>query len=388
MVFWPLSMRFLKPRVRLPGNVGNKFSVFISAGVCSMRTIRLCCWPAFCVSLLILSVVVERVSAEELAAVRTFQAVDSLNPNCVSATPDQQHCLTGLTWKAEEFPVTIQPVAKGPADALVRFPSPKTSGRAENDLVALEWFGAWDERGLPVAADNPRPAVVVVHESGSGMTVGRMFARCFQKQGYHAFLLHMPGYGARRWERKPLAHELLTLLQQAIGDVRRARDAVASLPEVAAETIVLQGTSLGGIISATVAGVDHGYQAVFLMLAGGDLRSVLDNGDREARKFREELLKANVQEEHLLQLCQQIEPTRLASRMQTGKVWLYSGKYDTVIPLRNANLLAQAGGLQGEQHQIMPVNHYTGILLIPLVLKHIDAQIQAVVAEQAAGLTE
>ena len=339
--------------------------------------------PVLCMSLLCVGLTRSALFAEELA-VRTYQAIDTLNPQSVPATADQQECLAGLTWDAKAFTVTVHQLKEGPADALVRYPSPQKSNWPENDLVALEWFQPRDERGQIVDASTPRPAVVVVHESGSGMTVGRMFARCFQKQGYQAFLLHMPGYGARRWERKPLAHELLGLLQQAIGDVRRARDAVASLPEVNGETIVLQGTSLGGIISATVAGVDHGYQAVFLMLAGGDLRSVLDNGDREARKFREELLKANVHEEQLLQLCQQIEPTRLASRMQPGKVWLYSGKHDTVIPIHNANLLAQAGGLPSEHHLLMPVNHYTGILLIPLVLKHIDTHIQAVIEEKAA----
>src|SRR5690606_32843634 len=125
-------------------------------------------------------------------------------------------------------------------------PSPIASGDAVNDRVAVEWYLARDEEGQPVTA----PAVVVVHESGSGMTVGRLFAQGLRKRGLHAFMIHLPYYGERRaGGKRPDGVNLITALRQAIADVRRCKDAVAALPLVQPGPIALQGTSLGGFVS-------------------------------------------------------------------------------------------------------------------------------------------
>ena len=67
-------------------------------------------------------------------------------------------------------------------------------GDAINDLVAMEWYAVLDDAGQPVKA----PAMVVVHESGSGMTVGRMVASGLRDRGLHAFMMQLPFYGLRR----------------------------------------------------------------------------------------------------------------------------------------------------------------------------------------------
>ncbi len=59
-----------------------------------------------------------------------------------------------------------------------------------------------------------------------------MFARGLQHRGFHTFLLHLPYYGHRREGERPDDTLFFTLIRQAIADVRRARDAVASLPLV------------------------------------------------------------------------------------------------------------------------------------------------------------
>ena len=55
----------------------------------------------------------------------------------------------------------------------------------------MEWYCAEN-------TDEAARAVVVVHESGSDMVVGRMIARGLAGQGLHAFMLQLPGYGDRR----------------------------------------------------------------------------------------------------------------------------------------------------------------------------------------------
>jgi dienelactone hydrolase len=236
----------------------------------------------------------------------------------------------------------------------------------------MEWYVATDEHGQPRSAR----AVVVVHESGSGMKVGRVFARGLRQHGLHTFMLHLPYYGERRGEGKRAKDSrLIPKMQQAIADVRRARDAVAVLPWVDTSHIALQGTSLGGFVSATAAGLDRGYDSVYLMLAGGRLYDVIQNGQRDAAKVREELAKAGLSGEKLKSLAWKIEPTRLAHRIDPQMTWLYSGVFDTVVPMSSAKALADAAGLDDQHHLQLLANHYTGVIYLPLVLKQIHENV-------------
>ncbi len=304
-------------------------------------------------------------------AEQTIAATDSLN--CGTDTNgDAQACLAGLSWTASPFEVRIEPAKPDRGDALIRFRSPVETGNRQNDLVSMEWYSARDDDDRPKSA----PAVVVVHESGRGMTVGRLFAQGFQQRGLHAFLLHLPHYGERRGEGQPRETDnIIASIRQAVADVRRARDAIAVLPNVDASNISLQGTSLGGFVSATTAGLDRGYQGVFLMLAGGDLFDVIQNGQRDSAKVRERLEAAGLTGETLKSLVYHIEPNRLAHRYNADRTWLYSGNRDDVVPPRSSESLARAAGLTKTHHIQMNADHYSGIIYLPFVLNHMARKI-------------
>jgi dienelactone hydrolase len=304
---------------------------------------------------------------------REFAARDTLNVG-PEKSEDARDCLTRLSWNPLEFRVRCDAPRKHQGDALVRFASPIASGNEANDLVAMEWYVARDDLRRPAKA----PAVVVVHELGSAMIAGRLFAAGLQQQGFHTFLMHLPYYG-ERWDGKQRleASQIFAMMRQAIADVRRARDAVAALPFVDKGHIALQGTSLGGFISATGACFDSGYDSVFLMLAGGNIYDVLQNGQRDAANVRKFLERAGLTAEQLELLTRSIEPLRVAHRLNPSRTWLYSGTYDTVVPLNNALALVQAAGLDRSHHVRLAANHYTGIVYMPFVLKHIAEQIRS-----------
>ena len=311
----------------------------------------------------------------------TFDAHDTLAP--LEEPPgDCRACLEGLVWRPHDFQVRCEKDLENRCDLLIRFPSPKPSGEATNDLVAMEWYVARDASNQPLTA----PAVVCVHESGSAMTVGRMFARGLRHLGLHTFMIHLPYYGARRGSPKPRAVDrLVDGTRQAIADVRRARDAVAALPLVDTEHIALQGTSLGGFVSATAAGLDDGYDGVFLVLAGGDLYDVLQNGKKDAAEARKELATEGLSGDQLKSALQAIEPLRVAHRLTPARTWLYSGTADTVVPLKNANALAAAAKLDRRHHVLLPTNHYNGILLLPVIISHISRRVAPVKVIPAEG---
>lgn len=312
-------------------------------------------------------------AADERPAVATFAARDTLDAR-PDSSPQAQACLDGLTWKPAEFEVTVRPVGTNGLHAYVRFPSAVPSGDETNDLVAMEWYAPKDEAGRIAKA----PAVVIVHESGSRMEVGRLFAKAIYAKGFHAFMIQLPHYGLRRTRElnKSDGARILTVMKQAIADVRRARDAVAALPEVESQQIALQGTSLGGFVAATTAGLDQGFNQVFIMLAGGDLVTLVNSGKREAGELRKRLAEAGYEGEKLKSLLEAIEPTRLAHRIDPDRVWLYTAKDDQVVPRASSRALQQAARLSDEHCVELWGDHYKGIVFFPVIVDHMMTRLR------------
>ncbi len=345
---------FTKPTV--PLSKARKCSVMTDVrwvNVCRLLTIQV---------VLIGSVV----TAEE----KIFTVRDTLGEPMASRD-DARQCLQGLCWKPAEFAVTVEVAENAEHHAVVRFPSPIHTGDEINDRVALIWH-----RPANSDVNKPLPAMVVVHESGSAMPVGKLFARRFADKGMHAFLIHLPNYGLRRRDgTKPTGEKFLLAMRQAIADVRRARDAVACLPGIDPQRISLQGTSLGGFVTATTAGLDRGYDQVFIMLAGGDLYGLMESGKREAAELSQRLADAGYSGDKLRDLMWTIEPTRLADRVDRQKTWLYSAEQDTVVPMANALAFKKAAGLDDDHHIRLPGDHISTIVFLPVILDHVIKQV-------------
>lgn len=312
-------------------------------------------------------------AAAEVAAGTTFHASDSLVGEPRDPNSDAEACLAGLCWKPEDFEVRIEePWQAG--ELCVTFPSPKPVGNAGNDTVSMEWYVARDEHGEPT----PAPACVVVHESGRGMDVGRLIARGLNAHGIHTFLLHLPWYGKRQPEAgKPTMEMVLPALAQGIADVRRARDAVAAIPIVDAQRVAVQGTSLGGFVTATASSLDGGFDSTFILLAGGDLAGIIAHGSKDAAKFRDELTRAGLSDAQVAEVLHSVEPLRVAHRLDPDRTWLYSGTLDDVVPPKHCDQLAETAGLADDHHLRLHATHYSGIIYLPVVLAQIHAHITA-----------
>lgn len=305
-----------------------------------------------------------------------FEAKDTLAISGDS-NPDAVECLSGLRWEPATFKVRCDAAETDRGDLLIRFPSPKPVGDAQNDQASMELYVARDKDKQPLRSK----CVVVVHESGRGMTVGRIFARGLAAQGLHTCMVHMPGYGPRRSDFTNRPEFMLTGMKQAIADVRRARDAVACLPFVDSTVVGLQGTSLGGFVCSTVAGVDQGYDRTFILLAGGNLHTVVENGTKDAAKFRERLASVGVTGDKIRELARPVEPMRLAHRINAQQTWLYSGKYDDVVPPESSKALVEAAKLPDGHHIELPADHYSGVVFLPAVM----TQIRDIMDQESEG---
>lgn len=296
----------------------------------------------------------------------TFHGTDSLACD-TDSTADAQECLTGLRWKPSSFAVRCEAAQQDRGDLLIRFDSPISTENVVNDKVSMEWYVARNKMRQPMTAR----AVVIVHESGRGMTVGRIFAKGLNAQGLHTFLIHLPGYGNRRTEAADKVEHILTGMKQGIADVRRAKDVVVSLPLVHNDVVGVQGTSLGGFVTSSVAGLDDGYDRVFVLLAGGNLADVVMSGNKDAAKVRAKLEAAGVTGDQIREFSKPIEPLRLAHRIDADNMWLYSGKYDDVVPPASSFALASAAKLGDGHHVELLADHYSGVVYLPLVIQEI-----------------
>lgn len=296
----------------------------------------------------------------------TFEGRDSLLVTG-ERSEDAQSCLDSLCWEPVNFSVKVQ-AAEDASLRIVHFPSPRPCGVAQVDQVTCEWYFVTEADDATRVAR--RPAVVVVHESGSKMVVGRLIAKELRRNGLHAFLVQLPGYGERKSEQfNP--DDLTKTFAQGVGDVRRARDAIASIPEVDNENIAIQGTSLGGFVATMAAGLDDRFDSVFLLLCGGDLHGVLTKGAKDAQKTLERLRSSGVRDEDLKELLYQVEPLRIADRIAPEHTWLFSGKFDRVVPPEHSRLLAEKIGLHEKNHVQLLANHYSGIVFLPEIVGHI-----------------
>ncbi len=284
--------------------------------------------------------------------------------------PDAQAMLTQLAWPAADFEVTWSPVEGREYQRLVRYPTPHPSGDAKNDLVSMEWYVPTK----PIAKEGPLPTIVVIHESGSAMPAGKAIARGIQQQGLNAILLHLPYYGERRGAKGRDEAGFLVTMKQGVADARRAFDAVSALPGVDKTRISIQGTSLGGFVTTSAASLDGCYHRNFIMLAGGELYSMIMEGKQDTANVREKLAKAGYTDQKLKDLLYQVEPTRIAHRLPPDRTWIYAALQDDVVPIRNARILADKIPLEKSHRMEFTGGHYTAALWLPVVVDHFSKQ--------------
>ncbi len=289
----------------------------------------------------------------------TFEASDTLGVK-PDASVDAQAMLDDFGYTPTDFRVFC--VADEGA-VTVHFPSPRP--RHEHDTVVMEWYVARDETRRPIQA----PAVLVIHTIHPDMPIGRAVARGLAAQGFHAFMLQMPGFGQRWQPQDDRPAEFFPRLHQAVADARRARDAIAALPHIRPGPIALQGTSLGGIVAANAAALDGAFNPVLLTITGGDLRTIVETGQADAAWVRMRLQRGGIAGDKLAALCHRLEPTRLAHRLKPDRTWLFAAEDDVVIPPACTDALANAIRLPDDRLIRVPGNHYTVLMRFPAIVE-------------------
>jgi hypothetical protein len=67
---------------------------------------------------------------------------------------------------------------------------------------------------------------------------------------------------------------------------------------------------------------------------------------------------------------------RLAHRYDKRNVWLYTASQDQIVPPEHAEALRKAAGLEPDHQLMLPANHYTGIIYVPIIVQDIAKKIR------------
>ncbi len=247
------------------------------------------------------------------------------------------------------FPVTAKPydTENGVQITTVTYPSLIHTPYAVNNTVTAYVF-------VP-PGPGPHPAMVVLHEfNPSSLKSGFLLGRAVARANVIALLVVEP-YSLNRTpaeRNRNNAHilsgnvpDMVGALSQIVFDARRGLDYLAKRPDVDVTRMGIAGISLGGIMSAVVAGVDPRVKVVLTLVGGADFPKDIWDGVL-TRPIRRQILQSGYTYQSYSAAMAPIDSsTWLPQRhFNPEDVLMINGHYDTVILPDEAKLLARNFG--------------------------------------------
>ena len=196
----------------------------------------------------------------------------------------------------------------------------------------------------------PHPGVMVFPIRGGSHLVSEALSKSLTNRGYVTLRLErrrvfQPGDPTGDF-RVPASR-----LRDSLSDARRLLDWFASHPEVDGDRIGVAGVSLGGIMAATLLGMDERIRAGFFIMAGGGLPEIIhDSHDPRLESFRDGVQGSagEVDREAFLQAMRpttlDLDPLTFAANVEPDRALIVSARFDRVVPPQSTEALWEAMG--------------------------------------------
>lgn len=234
----------------------------------------------------------------------------------------------------------------------LEFPSPVASAHPqENDTVRAKLF----------RTEKPEPVLVVALGGWRYDPVTpALGARLAEETGIQVLVMDLPFQGERTPKGKAtgqvtfsadLAQNHATFVQSS-QDVARAVDWFVSERKVDPKRVGVLGTSLGGYVASDLYGMSDRFSAAVVQISGGDIATVIFNGNFLTKRIRDELTAGGVTEEQVREDMRALDPTTWARKERKDGILLIAAENDDVIPLPTVKALSEAYG--GARLVVMP----------------------------------
>lgn len=217
------------------------------------------------------------------------------------------------------------------------------------------------------ARPGPRPAVLITPIHGGRQPVARVLAPMLARRGIDAAIVLR---GERYFEYTEPPAALERILRTAVLDRRRALDWLEREPELDPGRIGAIGVSMGGVVTATLLGVEPRIQAAVIALGGAGLDEiVLESVESDAREYVSERLRraGGTRAELQAQLAAALicGPEALAP-YRRAEVLQVLARRDRSVPYANQRALWEALGRPARIE--LPTGHLSSGLYAPWLL--------------------
>ena len=208
----------------------------------------------------------------------------------------------------------------------------------------------------------PHPGVVVFPIRGGSHLVSEALSKSLTNRGYVTLRLER----RRVFQHGDPAGDFqvpASRLRDSLRDARRLLDWFGARSEVDGDRIGVAGVSLGGIMAATLLGMDERIRAGFFIMAGGGLPELIhDSHDSRLESFRNGVQGSagEVDRESFLEAMRpttaDLDPLTFAANVKPERALIVSARFDRVVPPERTEALWEA---MGRPRWIkVPSNHY------------------------------
>lgn len=236
------------------------------------------------------------------------------------------------------------------------------------DTIEFEAFAArlWRPKGA-----GPHPAVLLL----PGIWGDRImveFAEDLVSKGYVCLQLGSHRYLERLRSKGKMSTEVLAeMIKQQVVETGEAFHWLSTQPEIDAERIGILGVSIGAIIATLFSETDGNIKAASYLLGGGNLPDIMAAPKGYVkRRLRNRIMTENglTEEEfksEVIRTLQPVDPLNFTGRIDPARILMVNGRFDQVIPYRNAKELWKALG--EPTLVVLPAGHYTASFFMPYV---------------------
>lgn len=217
---------------------------------------------------------------------------------------------------------------------------------------------------LMLPSQQPAPTLLLLPILASGEFLMWEIAEFMASRGYAVVWAQRVASAMKEHQTVPMVNDLFrrsVLHNRLLFDWVRRQDFARDQP------VGLFGISTGGILAGTLLGLEPELQAGVLVLAGGDLPAILEHSSegrirrwRRHRRKVQGLSAAELQGE--MREVLRSDPARMGPYIDTRKVLMIDGRFDSVIPSAQQDILWEALGRPARLRY--PLGHYTAVLAI------------------------
>jgi len=260
----------------------------------------------------------------------------------------------------------------------LRYPSPIMTASEANNTVPAELY-------LPagISPEMEVPGVVCLHIMGPGnFDLERLVCLALARQGVATLFFKLPYYGERagptgKADLIASADFLIQTFDQGVDDARRAVDILSALTEVNSQRIGITGISLGGIQAATICGYEPRIGKAFLMLAGGDLKTMI-NSSHEARRIKASIESLPEEDQtRVWAFFDGFDPINAGPALRKladrGDLRMLCAEKDEAVSPESSRQLARAAGFEEQITWLPGHSHYSAMAHLPQILMDVAA---------------